>query len=260
MIDVDGRTAIGDLGQLNAALALLNPDLTPPPAGGGGGQAPLPYVLPLTGAEFAGPPAAAALNQAIARAPTVLWDHIRVQEIVDDVNVVLANPVPVPAPVIAPAEIVFEDHGYKHSGGRPHIKVKQGGAQWSLSVEAAQRLMEGDIRRMEPDLRRNERPNIQGVTSYYYTGRAEQNIGSSSGARCASTRSRSLTTAGQTRSATTATPTTWAPPLGSAAPGTSRSGTSRSPWPQSPTAPDATPGPRRDDATEQDDQRQLLRA
>ncbi len=181
MIDVDGRTAISDLGQLNAALALLNPDLTPPPAGGGGAPAPQPYVLPLTGAEFAGPPAGAALNQAIARAPTVLWEHIRVQEIIDDVNVVLATPVPVPAPVIAPAEIDFEDHGYKHFGGRPHIKVKQGGAQWSLSVEAAQRLMEGDIRRMEPDLRRNERPNIQGVTSYYYTGRAEQNIGSSSG-------------------------------------------------------------------------------
>ena len=181
MIDVDGRTPISDLGQLNAALALLDPDLTPPPAAGAGAPAPVPYVLPLTGAVFAGPPAATALNQAIARATTVLWEHIRVQEIVDDVNAVLAAPVPVVAPVIAPAEIDFEDHGYKHFGGRPHIKVKQGGAQWSLTVEAAQRLMEGDIRRMEPDLRRNERPNIQGVTSYYYTGRAEQNIGSSSG-------------------------------------------------------------------------------
>jgi hypothetical protein len=181
MIDVDGRTVISDLGQLNAALARLDPDLTPPPAGGVGGPAPVPYVLPLTGAEFNGPPAAAALNEAIARAATFLWDQIRVQEIVDDVNAVLADPVPVVAPVIAPAEIDLEDHGYKHFGGRPHLRVKQGGAQWSLGFEAAQRLMEGDIRRMEPDLRRNARPNIQGATEYYFTGRAVHDIGTSSG-------------------------------------------------------------------------------
>ena len=182
MTDVDGRTAISDLNQLNAALAQLHPDLTrPPPAGGGGGPAPAPYVLPLTAAAFNGPPAAAALDQAIARAVTFLWDQIAVQEIVDDVNAMLAAPVPVVAPVIAPAEIDFEDHGYKHFGGRPHLKVKQGGAQWTLSFDAAQRLMEADIRRVEPDLRRNAQPNIQGVTSYYYTGRAAQDIGKSSG-------------------------------------------------------------------------------
>ncbi|MCA1680681.1 MAG: hypothetical protein LC790_19650, partial [Actinobacteria bacterium] len=43
------------------------------------------------------------------------------------------------APIIAPAEIDFEDHGYKHFSGRPHIKVKQGGAQWSLSVRLSRK-------------------------------------------------------------------------------------------------------------------------
>ncbi len=184
MTDVDGRTAISDLNQLNAALAQLQPDLTrPAPVGAGAGPAPAPYVLPLTAAAFNGPPAAAALNQAIARAGTFLWDQIQVQEIVDDVNAMLAAPVPVVAPVIAPAEMDFEDHGYKHFGGRPHLKVKQGGAQWTLGFDAAQQLMQADIRRVEPDLRRNAQPNIQGVTSYYYTGRAAQNIGTSSGSQ-----------------------------------------------------------------------------
>lgn len=104
MTDVDGRTAIANLVQLNAALntPTLAPHLGRPPGPGG---VPVPnYALPLTAAAFNGPPSTAALDDAIARADTTyLYQGIAVQEIVDDVNAVLAAPVPAPAPAAAPA-------------------------------------------------------------------------------------------------------------------------------------------------------------
>lgn len=175
LLDADGRTQITSLGALNAALAQMQPDLTRPVPVGGGGVAPPPYVLPLTAAEFNATPT---LDTAIARAQTVLWQNITVQEIVDDVNAMIATPIPVVVPVVPPAQINFENHGYKHFGGRPDLRVKQGGAQWTANANNGQLFMSTEIRRIEPALRAHANANS---TEYYYTGDAGRNIGKTSG-------------------------------------------------------------------------------
>ena len=68
------------------------------------------YVLPLTAAAFNGPPTPAALDDAIARAETYLYQGIAVQEIVDDVNAALGAPVPVLAPEPEPEPVRFQTY------------------------------------------------------------------------------------------------------------------------------------------------------
>ncbi len=169
MLDTDGNREITTLGDLNAALRRLgNLDLMPP-AAGPGAPAPVAYALPLTVAAFAPPSTATRVDQAIAEAATVLWDSMNVQEVIDDVNLILAGPALEPVPVIPPAAIDFDPHGWKHFGGNPRLKVRMDGAQWTLGMAEAQRLMTADIARIEPHLRAHQQPNAAGVTLYYYT-------------------------------------------------------------------------------------------
>jgi hypothetical protein len=155
-----GNRSVNTLAQLNAALASL-----PQLAGG--------VQLPLTVANFAVGATVQTVDAAIAGSSLALYVYIDVQDVISDINQGLAAPVP----VLPPATATFDDHGYKHFGGKHG--VKQGGAQWTLSEQAAQTAMVNAIRAIEPHLRAHSQP--AGVTGFYYTTFHTEDVGKCEG-------------------------------------------------------------------------------
>lgn len=177
-----GNAHVMTLAQLNAALnGLVGLDRTMPPAPGAlPGAAPGLYPAALVPGTFAGAAPAAAVDTAIAQSSLSLYDYMTVQEIVDDVNAILAAPVAAPAP-LPPAAVAFDNHGYKHFGGGGPNRVAQGGDQWSLGIVPAQAIMVSEIHRIEAHLRAHNNPNANGVTLYYHTTNHTANVGKSEG-------------------------------------------------------------------------------